>query len=509
MPGTVPQPAQPQHAPPPPTLVFGTGVSGRAVERLLRSLGGTVRFADPGDLAGSAAEFAAEFPPDSPVAPSIHPVAAMSPGIPPSGPEFAAARAASLVIRGELSVGADWYRGRIVAVTGSKGKSSVVKFIADALRAYGRTAEPCGNYGKPLCDVAADAPQPEFAALECSSFQLETEDGSLRPETAILLNFSSDHIDRHGSLAAYLDAKLNVFTWPGAHCLLPCDPQPDGLPDPLAAFRKRFPGRAVETFGLSPEADWRWVPGEIVFRRQPDAGSGITADAGLADDIRLPITGSYFDNAILGPACAAACAALLRAGLSPESVAASARAFIPLPHRMQVAARSASGSVWIDNSKATNLAALVASCRMVRERPTILVCGGRIKEPLWLEGNNLVDSGVRFAYTLGECGSAMASKWRAALPVENCETLERATAAAAMAAASLGQCTVLLAPGTASFDQFRSYAERGDAFASFANSLCLRPPLSKPRKPPRFSGATPTTPTLPPDDTTSIKGQTT
>ena len=444
-------------------IVFGAGASGRAAARALLRRGVrtavAVREADAatdalaalgarvmaGDPAASVAEWTRE---------NGSGAAVFSPGIPPSAPEFAAAVGAGLRVVGELALGCALFEGRQVAVTGSKGKSSLVKLLADALSADGRPAVPCGNYGTPVCEVADLAPAPAFAVLECSSFQLQTADDALRPEAAVLLNLSVDHLNRHGTMEAYREAKLSLFAWqaPDALALLPA---PDEDPFALArTFERLFPGRAFETFGASAGADWRYADHAV---------------AGTASGFRADVRGSYFDNAVLGPAAAAACAVLHRLGLSPEAAGRALRAFEPLPHRMSRVGASG-GVVWIDNSKATSLAALLASVRMA-PKPVRLLAGGRLKEPLSTSGKELLDSGVEIAYTLGECGAEMARAWSAALPVRECGTLEEAVRRAASGLAPGARGSVLLAPGTASFDQFRNFEERGDAFARFVRSF--------------------------------------
>ena len=446
-------------------IVLGAGASGRAAARALLRRGVrtavAVRAADSatdalaalgarvmvGDPAASVAEWAREHGSGA---------AVFSPGIPPSAPEFATAVGAGLRIVGELALGCSLFGGRQVAVTGSKGKSSLVKLLSDALSANGRPAAPCGNYGTPVCEVADREPAPAFAVLECSSFQLQTADDALRPEAAVLLNLSVDHLDRHGTLEAYRDAKLSLFDWQGdgALALLPApDEDPFGL---AAEFARRHPGRAFATFGVSPGADWRFADHAV-------------SSASSSDGFRADVRGSYFDNDVLGPAAAAACAVLHRLGLSSDAAGRALRAFEPLPHRMSRVGASG-GVVWIDNSKATSLAALLASVRMA-PKPVRLLAGGRLKEPLSTTGKEVLDSGAEIAYTLGECGAEMARAWSAALPVRDCGTLEEAVrrAAADLAPGACG--SVLLAPGTASFDQFRNFEERGDAFARLARSF--------------------------------------
>ena len=308
------------------SIVFGAGVSGCAAARLLLRAGEEVRLVSRvetpetaalraagasvvlGDPAAAAAAFAAEGGGR----------AVFSPGIPLGSPEAVACREAGLPIIGELEIGAEYLRARIVAVTGSKGKSSLVKLIADVLNAAGVSAVPCGNYGTALAEVAARDEPPAVAVVECSSFQLETIGERFRPASAVVMNLSADHLDRHGTMARYRDAKLDIFRnlAPGGLALLPAPSEdPHGL---NAAFRVRH-GREATYFGRGADARWRHVDGIVAC-----AGAGIDFD----------IRGSYFDNAVLGPAAAAACALLTAEGVAPETIAAGVRAFQPLPLRL-------------------------------------------------------------------------------------------------------------------------------------------------------------------------------
>ncbi|MDD4061039.1 MAG: UDP-N-acetylmuramoyl-L-alanine--D-glutamate ligase [Kiritimatiellae bacterium] len=441
------------------SIVFGAGVSGCAAARLLLRAGEEVRLVSRvetpetaalraagasvvlGDPAAAAAAFAAEGGGR----------AVFSPGIPLGSPEAVACREAGLPIIGELEIGAEYLRARIVAVTGSKGKSSLVKLIADVLNAAGVSAVPCGNYGTALAEVAARDEPPAVAVVECSSFQLETIGERFRPASAVVMNLSADHLDRHGTMARYRDAKLDIFRnlAPGGLALLPAPSEdPHGL---NAAFRARH-GREATYFGRGADARWRHVDGIVAC-----AGAGIDFD----------IRGSYFDNAVLGPAAAAACALLTAEGVAPETIAAGVRAFQPLPHRMQLVGE-VDGVRFVDDSKATSIAALLAGARMARP-PVYLVAGGRLKEKITANGKEVVTSGVEKAYLIGECMEDMALAWAPDLDLEKCGTLDIAVEAAFKEARPGG--TILLSPGTASFDQFKDYAQRGKAFAELVLRL--------------------------------------
>ena len=383
-------------------LVLGNGRSGRAAAELLRREGAHVVV-----LEGSDAW------PDG-----LWDVCVTSPGIPLDHPWQVAARTAGMKVVSELQLGADRWKGRTLAITGSKGKSSVVKLVADTLNFAGIPAVPCGNYGTPLCEVVngrgGDAGT--WAVVEVSSFQMETTD-DFHPDAAAILNLQEDHLDRHGSVAAYHALKRKL----------------------LAGARRSF------VYGLEDVNDAEDLKG--VKNR---------------NDSRL-MAGSYFDNDVLRPNGLIAVALLRVAGLDDAQIAAGFRAFEPLPHRMQlVAARD--GVRYVDDSKATSLAALEAGVAMCGG-PVRLIAGGLAK------GDNpktvipRLRSAVKKVYLIGRCADQFSAAWHEAVPCEACGTLDRAVAAARRDAVA-GE-TVLLSPGAASFDQFDSYGVRGDAFASF------------------------------------------
>ena len=442
-------------------IVFGTGLSGvAAVKALLRRgvdvvvsstrdsdataalrlLGAKILVGDPVDAVW---QFVGTHP--------VDPVAVFSPGIPLTEPEADCCRRAGIGIIGELELGGEMIRSRLIAVTGSKGKSSLVKLIADTLGMSGIPAVPCGNYGTALCEVADAEPPPRVAVVECSSFQLETIGNGFKPSTAIVLNLSRDHLDRHLTMENYRDTKLRIFknTGEGDLALLPAaSGDAYGL---LAAFRRQY-GRDAATFGNGVDSQWRYVGGSVVNQE-----SGF----------RVNVSGSYFDNDVLGPAAAAACAALWAEGLSIEAVEAGFKKFEPLAHRMQWVGE-VHGVQFVDDSKATSIAALLAGASM-SQPPVYLIAGGRLKEKITATGKEVVTSGVKKAYLIGECMEEMASAWSPGLETERCGNLSEAVSAAFRDAPRGG--TVLLSPGTASFDQFKDYKQRGEIFTQLVNDL--------------------------------------
>ena len=368
-------------------IVLGNGSSGRAAVELLRREGANVAVLD-GDDAW----------PDG-----TWDVCVTSPGIPLGHKWQVAARAAGVKVISELQLGASCWKGRVLAVTGSKGKSSVVKLIADTLNLAGVPAVPCGNYGTPLCEVANTRGDDVgvWAIVEVSSFQMETTD-ECHPDAAAILNLQEDHLDRHGSVEAYHALKRNLLAGAMKVC----------------------------------------VPEET--------------DAPL-------LRGSYFDNEVLRTNGLIAIALLRVAGLGDTQIAAGFRAFEPLPHRMQLITEIG-GVRYVDDSKATSLAALEAGVAMCGG-PVRLIAGGLAKGDNPKSVIPRLRSTAKKVYLIGRCADQFLSAWREAVPCEACGTLDRAVEAARRDAVA-GE-TVLLSPGAASFDQFDSYGVRGDAFAAF------------------------------------------
>ncbi len=381
-------------------LVLGKGGSGCAAAELLRREGWSVLVVDG----------------DDPFPASRVDLCVTSPGVPLDHPWQMAARAANVPVVSELQLGAErWLArgGRMLAVTGSKGKSSVVKLVADTLDLAGSPAVPCGNYGTPLCAVVCGDADPRitWAVVEVSSFQLETT--ALPADAfaaAALLNLQEDHLDRHGHAAVYHGLKRRLLEMT-AHPL-------DGT---------CLPSRAHDRL-------------EPLFRA------------------------SYFDNPVLRANACCAVELLRAAALDDAAIAAGFAAFKPLPHRMQLVLEQA-GVRWIDDSKATSLAALAAGVEMCG-RPVRLIAGGLSKgdDPKTLIPR--LRSGVKKVYLIGSCANQFQEAWRETVPCALCGTLDRAVEAVRRDACS-GE-TVLLSPGTASFDQFKNYGARGDAFASLA-----------------------------------------
>ncbi len=402
----------------PRAVVLGAGKSGMAAKRLLESEQVKTTVLD-GD---------STFP-EFKVA-----LAVVSPGIPDGHPWLEECARRGIPTISELELGFSFWRGRMLAVTGSKGKSSVVKLCADALNLAGDSAEPCGNYGTPLSEIALSKTPPHWAVVEASSFQLERV-RRFRPDVAVFLNLQADHLDRHGTMANYARAKFNLFgRFVGADDVAAID----------ADALKAAAGMEIETLPGGRDVE----DGVVVFGR----------DVGEAT---LPRALGYFGAGTLRKAAVCATVALAAAGLTPEEIADGFRKFKPLPHRMETIAEK-NGVAFIDDSKATSLAALYAALEMAG-RPCRLIAGGRLKEDNLDDKKNLLAKYAKKVYLIGESSGRLCEAWKDVVPCEECGTMEKAVASA-MRDAVRGEA-VLLAPGCASFDQFSGYAERGECFA--------------------------------------------
>ncbi len=426
-------------------LVLGLGGSGEAAARLLRredaavtvidrklSEGARLR-AEALKAEGVRVEQAGDDLPAGDFA-----VCIASPGVPVDGPWIRAARARHIPVVAELELGWSRFGGRVLAITGTNGKSTVVKWAVEALQAEGLRAEPAGNYGPPACRVVAARPDLQWLVLEVSSFQLETTQ-HFRPHVGLLLNLVPNHLDRHGDFATYERMKARLFaqTQAGDVCVAPVAQ--------LDRLRALSQGKGTWcSFAAEAPADYVYREGRVLHQGEP-----------LAD-----LRGTYFGNDVLGCNAAGLLAALHQAGRPPAHAVAAAHAFRPLPHRMELVAVK-KGVRFINDSKATTLSALGAGLRMAGSR-TRLIAGGLLKETDLDGVKEMLAKHGAGVYLIGRASEQMAAAWSGVVPCHPCGTLDQALVSA-WRDASAGE-TVLLSPGCASFDQFRNYEERGERF---------------------------------------------
>jgi UDP-N-acetylmuramoylalanine--D-glutamate ligase len=366
-----------------------------------------------------------------------------SPGVPAQAPVISQARARGLCVLGELELAWRMLPGEFIAVTGTNGKTTTVEWIGHIHRRAGLPVVVAGNVGVPLSGLAGDLEEGVTIVCEASSFQLE-DTLAFSPEAAVLTNVSADHLDRHGTFAAYLAAKLEVFARQGTEdvAVAPLDFQLGELPG--AARRVRF--------GSGSEAHLRELDGALYWEREL-----------LLASKELSLRGRHnLENAM------AAAAVCLARGIDLDSVREGLRSFAGVPHRLEEIANR-DGVLFVNDSKATNVAstlvALEAMAEGVQEGAHLihLILGGQGKGQDFTPLRIPIAEHCKAVYSIGEDGPAIAHVLQgASVPLRECGTLGLAVGQAS-ASAGAGEI-VLLSPGCASFDQFASFEDRGEHF---------------------------------------------
>jgi len=376
----------------------------------------------------------------------------ISPGLPLSEPVVQEALARGIPVVGDIELFA-WAlrahsRAKVLAITGTNGKTTVTALAAHLLRASGIDCEAAGNIGPPALDalMRQRTATPAVWVLELSSYQLETT-WSLEPDAAALLNISEDHLDRYPGIEHYAAAKARIFFGSGVQVLNRDDPR---------SMACALPGRQVVTFGLdAPARD-----GDFGIAQRAWLVRGRERILPLGE---LPIFGGHNAANALA-ACALSCAA----GAPLSSLADGLRSFHGLPHRLQrVAIRR--GVTWYDDSKGTNVGATIAALRGL-EHKAVLIAGGEGKGQDFSPLAPAVAEHASGVLLIGRDAPLIERALAASgVPVERCATIEQAVARAAACARS-GEA-VLLSPACASFDMFRDYRHRGEAFAAAVRAL--------------------------------------
>lgn len=373
------------------------------------------------------------------------------PGVPLDLPVLVAAREQEMTICGELALAAGRFTVPVIAVTGSNGKTTVTSLIGALLRAVGRRPFVGGNIGTPLLEYFADPSPYDCVVLELSSFQLDLA-GDFRPNIGLLLNISPDHIDRHGSLAAYIRAKQQLFAHqqPGDMAIL-------GGDDAVAFATPINPGVLALSFGRGAECAARIIDGAVCL------GSHLPG----MQATQFMLAGTTLHSSVNQLNAAAAILAVTLAGGDAEGIAAGLQSFTPPPHRMAEVG-VVDGVRYINDSKATNIGALEAALAGC-ELPVVLIAGGRDKGSDYALLSSVVQRRVKLLVLIGEAAPLMQAALGNLVPTSHASSMEEAVQMA-HASASPGDL-VLLAPGCASFDMFSGYEERGRVFADCVHSL--------------------------------------
>jgi len=342
---------------------------------------------------------------------------------------------------------------KVLAVTGTNGKSTVTAMTGEICRAAGRETVVAGNIGTPVLDalgaIEDGTAAPEVFVLELSSFQLEST-ASLEPAAAAMLNLTEDHFDRYDGMADYAAAKARVFAGDGVQVV---------NRDDRWSMSMARSGRTLFTFGAGqPRAETEWGIGSVRGAEVLARGSH-----SLMAVSELPLAGLHnAANALAAHALAHAI------GAPDEALARALRSFRGLPHRMQKVAEH-EGVLFLDDSKGTNVGATVAALAGMR-RPVVLIAGGDGKGQDFSPLAPAVKARARAVVLIGRDAEQLARAIAASgVPVERAAGMDEAVQAAFRA--SRAGDAVLLSPACASYDMFRNYVHRAEAFVAAVRRL--------------------------------------
>jgi len=445
-------------------LVAGLGLSGQAALRFLSQQGSSLFAFDTRpsfDVSGleqdfPAVTFAVGHLPDA----WVHHLSllVLSPGIDPNAPWIQALVAKGVALVGEVelfcrALAAD---KKVIAITGSNGKSTVTTLVGELLEAQGYAVAVGGNLGTPAVDLLLQQPDADVYVLELSSFQLETTH-SLNATSAVVLNISPDHLDRYGEMATYIAAKAPIYSMTQlavvnrddvlAHSLCPNHV-------PKVGFGLAEPIQTGDA-GIIMHNGQDWLAVWQIGHDEPEAWFA-TAD--------LLLMGRHnWSN------CLAALALCLPLGLTREAATRVLKVFTGLSHRAQLV-KTVAGVRWVNDSKGTNVGStLSALSSLGADAPVILLAGGQGKGQDFSDLAAPLSHYARALIVFGEDAQQIAQACNGACDIHHVETMAQAVTLA-NTLAQAGD-VVLLSPACASFDQFRNYGHRGDVFIDCVASL--------------------------------------
>jgi UDP-N-acetylmuramoylalanine--D-glutamate ligase len=439
-------------------VVMGLGISGRAAVRYLLGCGARVSVSDTRNASLmrqeeldflSASGVNVEYGGHSAAFLHQADMIMASPGIPFDLPVLMEARVRGIPVVGELAIAGPAITVPVIAITGTNGKTTVTSLIGELLQCSGKQVFVGGNIGIPLFDYLCEPVPVDVVVLEVSSFQLETA-GEFRPDVAVLLNVTPDHLDRHGDLAGYAAAKKRIFM--NQHnngiAILGGD---DPLCREMAASLK---DRKTLLFGHQDDCQARVGPDRVV----------IDLDRAMET---YDLTGTALAGATGALNSAAAILAVRSMGCSPGDIRKGLAQFVPGPHRLAKVCEI-NGVAYYDDSKATNTGAVLSALRQFAGN-VILIAGGRDKGDDYGLLRTAVGEKVRKVVLIGEAADKIAASLYGMVEIERAGSMDEAVRLAGRAARP-GD-TVLLSPACSSFDMFDNYGHRGKAFVAAVEML--------------------------------------
>jgi UDP-N-acetylmuramoylalanine--D-glutamate ligase len=440
--------------------ILGLGKSGAAAAKLLLADGKRVYISDSGsapgleDIARQLRDIGAT------VDTGGHDLArikraskvVVSPGIDPKMPAIAAAREARRPLISEIEVALGYLtETRIIAITGTNGKTTTTALVGHILRGLGEKAIDAGNIGTPLSDLARHDVRPDWIALEMSSFQLH-DTPSLNPTVGVLTNLSPDHLDRYPTADEYYADKALLFANASASSRWVLNADDDRVQKMAATAKgKHF------SFSLRTESD-AWY--------DDAAGKLMVLGKPLIERDELNLLGDHnVANALAASLAVAVADEKFGTVEARKAIATALKSFNALKHRLEVVGE-VNGVQWINDSKATNVSSSQVAIAGMR-RPTILLMGGRHKGEPYTSLADSIRKSVKKIIAYGEAGPIIEKDLAGVVPIERLGSDFDEVMRTARANAAPGDA-VLMSPACSSFDMFRNYEERGERFRKLA-----------------------------------------
>ena len=435
-------------------LVVGLGKSGLAAALFLRRKGALVTVSDVRSAEALAKDIPALLEEGIMVEAGGHglltfrrqDLIVVSPGVPLDTPELVQVKNFGLPVIGELELAARFLEGRVVAITGSNGKTTTTALLGDILTEAGLPTLVGGNIGVPVVGLIDESTPNTWSVLEVSSFQLEST-VEFRPHIAVILNITPDHLDRHGSFENYAKAKERIFAAQDASDFAVLNADNTRAAEAAARTAARVYWFSIE----HPVEQGAWLDSGFVVNRSA-ASAEIEQIMPLKE---IPLKGAHNVENVL-----AAVVAARLAGVPAETIRRGVKKFQAVEHRLEYVA-TVNGVEYYNDSKATNVDA-TAKAIAAFSSGVHLILGGKDKGSDYTLLTALLRERVSAVYTIGAAAAKIESHLRGIVSLHSCETLDKAVNAAANAARP-GE-VVLLAPACSSFDQFENYEQRGRAF---------------------------------------------
>jgi UDP-N-acetylmuramoylalanine--D-glutamate ligase len=435
-------------------LVVGLGKSGLSAAMFLRAQGARVTVSDTRSAVALEKEIPALLEAGIMVESGGHglltfrrqDLIVVSPGVPMDTPEVKQVVAFGLPVIGELELASRYLQGRVVAITGSNGKTTTTTLVGKIFADAGVPTLVGGNIGLPVIDLVANSTQETVSVLEVSSFQLETVE-EFHPWIAVMLNITPDHLDRHGSFESYVAAKERIFAQQGTKDFLVLNGD----------------DRVTQMCAAQANSEVFWFSGTKTVRRGAFVRDGVIVwvekEGGVTEPVmpveEIPLKGAHNVENVLAAVCTA------RLGKIPaESVRASVAGFRAVEHRLELV-RKFNEVEYYNDSKATNVD---AAMKALASFPggIHLILGGKDKDSDYRTMADMLKKRVKVVYTVGSAAEKIERQLHGVVKMVSAQTIETAVAKAAKAAAP-GD-VVLLSPACSSFDQFENYEHRGRVF---------------------------------------------